>query len=117
MSNTIEDLKPKSFNVTIDGVVLQSKPLRLSHALTIAKIGNVFQNTAEASKADIKQAEVDMDEVIAELIPELSGVDLNLKNTISLIEQLMGEIEPADNKELREKGVSFDADPKAKVTG
>ncbi len=46
MSNTIEDLKPKPFKIVVKGVTLDSKPLRLSHALTIAKIGNVFQDTA-----------------------------------------------------------------------
>jgi hypothetical protein len=117
MSNTIEDLKPKPFKVNVNGVELESKPLRLSHALTIAKIGNVFQDTANASQADIKQAEVDMDLVIGELIPELKGINLNMKDTIDLIGQLMGEIEPSDNKELREKGVAFDTDLKVGATG
>jgi len=113
----VQDLKPKPFTVTVKGVELESKPLRLSHALTIAKIGNVFQDTANASQSDIKQAETDMDSVIEDLIPELKGVSLDMQSTIELIGQLMGEIEPSDNKELREKGVAFDTDPKAGVTG
>ena len=112
MSVTIDDLKPKNFKLNIKGVELESKPLRLSHALSIAKIGNVFQDTKNASRDDIKQAEVEMDEVIAELIPELAGVPLDMAATMQLIEQLMEQVEPSDNRELKDKGVKFSSDPK-----
>ena len=112
MSVTIEDLKPKPFTVNIKGLELQCKPLRLSHALIVAKVGNIFQDS-KASKQEIKQAEVDIDEVIVDLIPELKGIQLDMNLTIELIQQLMEHVEPADNKELKNKGVAFDTDPKA----
>lgn len=117
MSLTVEDLKPKSFTVTVKGVELQCKPLRLSHALTVAKIGNVFQESATASAEQISQAEKDMDAVIAELIPELKGIELDVGAVLELIEQMMKQIQPADNKELTDKGVSFGTDPKAGKIG
>lgn len=113
MSLSVDDLKPKSFKVNVKGVELESKPVRLSHALAIAKIGNVFQDTKAATKEEIKQAEKDMDEVVGELIPELAGVELDIGATMQLIEQLMEQVEPADNKELKKKGVEFNSDPKA----
>lgn len=113
MGVTVEDLKPKNFKVTVKGVELESKPLRVSHALVIAKIGNVFQDSKNASREDIKQAEADMDYVIGELIPELADVELDMTATMQLIEQLMEHVEPSDNAELKEKGVKFDSDPKA----
>lgn len=112
MSLTIDDLKPKNFKVVVKGVELESRPLRLSHALSIAKIGNVFQDTKNATRDEIKQAEVEMDDVVSELIPELAGVQLDMGATMQLIEQLMEHIEPADNKELKDKGVKFSSDPK-----
>lgn len=118
MGLTVEDLKPKSFTVTIKDVELQCKPLRLSHALVVAKIGNVFQDAAKATKPEIKQAEKDMDELVAELIPELMGTELDMSATMELIQQLMDNIAPSDNKELAEKGVKFNTDdPKEKKIG
>lgn len=113
MPLTLEDLKPKSFKVTIKGIELESKPLRLSHALMISKIGGVFQDIKNASKQDIKQTEADFDEIIEELIPELKGIQLGLGDITDLIAQLMESIQPSDNKELQEQGVKFDEGPKA----
>jgi len=89
MSITINDLSPKPFKVNIKGLELTSQPLRLSHALVLTKIGNIFQNIEGAKKAEITQAEKDLDEVIGELIPELKDVKLDMATTLSLIEQLM----------------------------
>jgi len=117
MALTIEDLKPKSFTVNIKGVELQCKPLRMSHTLIISKVGEVFQNINTATKDQIKQAETDMDEVVGELIPELKDIELDMNATLDLITQMMEQVQPADNKELNDKGVSFDADPKAEKIG
>jgi len=35
---TIADLQPKPFTVTVGGVELKCKPLRLSHALILSKM-------------------------------------------------------------------------------
>lgn len=117
MSLTIEDLKPKNFKITIKGVELDCKPLRLSDALVISKLGDIFQNAKTASREDIEQSEKDMDAVIAKLIPDLTGVELDISSILEVLSQLMDHVEPADNKELKEKGVSFDNDPKAERTG
>jgi len=114
MSLTVEDLRPKPFKVKVQGVELESKPIRLSHALIIARVGNSFQDSS-LSKEKLKQAEADMDEVLTELIPELKGIELDLPTTTELIEQLMEHIEPSESKELKDKGVSF-GDPKVPKT-
>lgn len=114
---TIEDLKPKSFKVNIKGVELECKPLRMSHTLVISKIGEIFQNIGASSKEQIKQAEADMDEVVADLIPELSGIELDMQSTLDLITEMMAHIQPADNKELNDKGVEFNTDPKVEKLG
>ncbi len=111
---SIEDLKPVKFKVNIRGVELHCLPLRLSHALVVAKIGEVFQDPKGSKTAEIKQAQADMDEVIAELIPELQGVELNMTDTIDLITQLTEANQPTDNQYLKESGVQFE-NPKAKV--
>lgn len=117
MSVTIEDLKPKNFKVKIKGLELESKPLRLSHTLLLAKIGNIFQNPDKSTKEQIKQAEADMDEVLSEIIPELKDIQVEASVALDLITQLMEHVQPSDNSELKEKGVSFDADPKVPRTG
>lgn len=117
MPITIEDLEPKNFKINLKGLELDSKPLRLSHALMAAKLGNIFQNPDKVTKEQIKQAETDLDELIGELIPELSNKKLGMSTTLELLTQLMEHIEPADNKELREKNVKFDTDPKVPRTG
>ena len=114
---TIEDLRPKNFSVTVKGVELQCKPLRLSHALIVAKIGEVFKDSKSATKQQINQAQIDMDEVITELIPELKGIELDISAVMELIEQMMNTIQPDDNKELSDKGVAFNGDPKAQTIG
>jgi glutamyl-tRNA reductase len=117
MSVNISDLQPKPFKITIKGVELESKPLRLSHALTVSKLGDIFQDSTKATKQEIKQAEIDLDEVIADLVPELKDIQLDITSIMQLLEQLMANIEPADNAELKEKGVKFDSDPKAERIG
>jgi len=113
---SIEDLRPQKFKVTIRGVDLNCSPLRLSHALIVAKIGDVFQSPKEATKESIIQAQKDMDEVINELIPELEGVELNMTDTIDLITQMTSNTQPEDNQYLNKAGVKFDAEKKTKVT-
>ena len=117
MPTTIEDLQPKPFTIKVKGLELECKPLRMSHALIISKVGEVFQSPKEATLQTVNQAEQDMDAVIGELIPELKGVQLDMATVLEVITQMMEHIQPSDNKELDEKGVKFDTDPKAQVTG
>lgn len=117
MSINISDLQPKPFNINVEGVELECQPPRLSHVLMMSKIGAVFQDATKATTADIKQAETDMNSIIAELIPALKDTQLSVNATLSIITQLMEQVQPADNKELNDKGVSFGADPKETTTG
>lgn len=114
MALSIDDLKPKKFKITLDGVELLCSPLRLSHALIVAKIGDVLQNPKEKTIEEIKQAEKDMDDVICELIPELKGIELDVNSIMSVVMQMTNSNNPSENQELQDKGVSFDSeDPKA----
>lgn len=115
MSVEISDLIPKPIKINIRGHELESKPLRLSHALTLVKVGNVLQNAEKATVEEINQAEADLDKVIGDLIPELSGQQLDMNVIVELVNKLLEHIEPAENKELREKGVKLNTDPKVQV--
>lgn len=108
MGLTIQDLQPQDFKVSIKGVELTCKPLRLSHTLILAKVGDVFQNVGECTTEQLKQAEKDLDEVTTELIPELQGISLDMRSSMELITQMMEQVEPEDNKELAANGVTFD---------
>lgn len=114
---TIEDLTPTPFNITIKGVEVECQPLRLSHALKITRMANVFENPAKASDADLERAETDMDKLVGDLIKDLKGVKLDVQTTIDLLGQLMTHIMPSENKELEELGVKVDSDPKAPKAG
>lgn len=117
MSLSIEDLKPQDKIITVGGVEVTCKPLRLSHALVLTQMGEIFQNPKNAKYEDMQKAEQNMDKLLSELIPELAGVNLDLNKTMEILTQMMVMIEPADNKELRERGVKFDNDPKAGTIG
>jgi len=117
MGLTLEDLKPKNFTIKIEDIELTCSPLRLSHVLEITKIGKVMESPRDFSKNEILQAEKDMDALLAELVPELKDVALSVGHIMSIIEQVMETIEPSDNKELKEKGVDLNGDPKAKMIG
>lgn len=117
MSLTIEDLQPKEKQITVNGVELTAKPLRLSHALILTQLGEIFQNPKNATIDEVKKAEQNVDAIISELIPELAGKSLEMQTTIEIISQLMSTIQPSDNAELNAKGVKFDSDPKAERTG
>ena len=116
MGISIEDLIPKTFAVTLKGVELNCQPPRLNHTLLLAKVGRVFENP-NATNEQIESAQNDVDKVIEELLPELEGNKLDTKATLQFIQQVMEQIQPDDNKELQEKGVKFDSDPKAQRTG
>jgi hypothetical protein len=116
MSVSIDDLRPKTFNITVKGVTLTCKPLRLSHALIITKVGEVFQNPKQSTKEDVRQAERDIDEVLSELIPELTGIELDIESIVEVITQLTEHSQPSDNSELKKEGVSLDGGPKEPLT-
>lgn len=117
MSLSINDLQPKNIKITIRGVEITSKPLKLKHALQLAKVGVVFQDLQNASNQDIDLAEKSVTDIFGELMPELKSVELTVADTMTVLNQLMETIEPEDNKELDKLGVKFDKDPKGKETG
>jgi hypothetical protein len=117
MALTIEDLRPKNFKVNIKGVEVDCKPPRLSHILVISKVGESFQNIANLKREQIQEAEKDFDWVVSELMPELKGIDLDMQSVIDLITQIMEKIQPDESKELSDKGVKIDSDPKAEKIG
>lgn len=123
MGLSINDLQPKKFEIELsvtgetEKVIVMCLPLRLSHALIVSKIGDVFKNVGTATSKEIKDAEASVDDVVAELIPELKDIKLDMKNVMELITAMMGQIEPEDNKELSESGVKFDTDPKVETIG
>ena len=117
MSITIDDLRPKNFIISVQGLELDCKPLKMSHALIMAKLGDVFKNPKSATKDDIRQAEADLEEVIGELVPQLKGVELEMSVLMDVMTQMMEHVQPSDNRELKDKGVTFDEGPKAETAG
>lgn len=114
MSITANDLSAQPFTIVIRGHTLTSNPVKIRHALIMAKLGSVFNNLTDATEDDIEKADKKFAEIIEELIPELKGIDLDMQTTVDILGELMSSMEPSDNKELREAGVTFD-DPKAQT--
>lgn len=112
MSVSVNDLQPKSFKIKVNDVELTSKPIKLKHALILAKVGNVFENASSASNKDIESASDSIEEVLAELIPELKDIDLDMTITMEIMTKLLEHINPDDNQELIENKVSMNTDPK-----
>jgi len=96
---TIDDLKPKSFTITVKDVELECKPLRLSHSLIIGKIADVFQSPDKYDAKDIVKAQQDIDFVFGDVIPALK-FELDMSTTLEVITQLMESIQPEDDKFL-----------------
>jgi hypothetical protein len=117
MALTVADLQPKDFKVTIKGVELNCKAPKLSHMLVLSKVGDLFQNIKDSSREQILSAQDDFDWVVKELLPELSDTQLDMQSSIDLITQIMGQVQPEENKELNDKGVKFDTDPKVEKVG
>ena len=113
MALNISDLQPKPFTVTLGEQTTECAPLKLRHIFILNKIGMVLQNPGEASKEQILEAENDFNYIIGDLVPELKDVSLPVDMILDLITQMMLTVNPSENKELADKGVSFDADPKA----
>ncbi|MEI7632007.1 MAG: hypothetical protein WCJ60_01645 [bacterium] len=112
MGISISDLMPKDFKVTVKGLELDCKPLRLSHALIVGKLSDVFSNPINYTANDIRQAEKDIDSVITDLIPELTGVKLDIASFVELMPQMMNSTQPQDEKDLVETGIQLGTDPK-----
>jgi len=117
MALTIQDLQPKGFKVEIKGLILDCKAPRLSHTLVLSKVGEMFNNLDKLEREDIVKAEKDFDWVVAELIPELKGIELGIQDVLEIVTQIMEHVAPEENKELEEKGVKFDSDPKVEKIG
>lgn len=117
MALTIDDLIVKDTIIEVEGVKLNCKPPKMSHLLVLNKIGEGFKNIANLSREEIISLENDFEWVINDLIPELSGKVLQIQVMLDVITQIMEQVEPEENKELAEKGVKFDTDPKAEKIG
>lgn len=117
MGVTIDDLRPKDFEIEVKGLSLKAKPPTLAHMLILSNISSVFQDPTQYTSKQLKQTEQDLNEVIADVVPELKGVQLDYEIVLQLIEKLMNQVQPDDNKELEDKGVKIDTDPKAEKIG
>lgn len=111
---SVEDLRPQPFKITIRGVELDCKPLRMEHGLLISKIAAVFQNMDKATRKDIVTAQEDFDYVVASLVPELKDIELNIDDSLTVIEQMQTGSEPTDDQYLKEQGVQL-GDPKVQA--
>lgn len=120
MSATANDLQPKKFKVKVQPAghekeyELECKPLRMSEASKISRIGGVLSDYENKTDEEVEKAEEELDTLIAKLIPELDGVQLDFNATTGLIEQIMGGVEPEDNQKLKEKGVTFGTEEQGK---
>lgn len=112
---SLDDILPKSFTININGVELECKPPKLSHAMLLAKTSKVFQDIDNSSVEQIREVQKTVDAVFEELVPELKGRSLDMDITIEVITQIMEKLQPSDNKELTDRGVNFSADPKVQV--
>jgi hypothetical protein len=117
MALSIDDLIVKDTIIDVEGVKLNCKPPKMSHLLVLNKIGEGFKNISNLSREEIISLENDFEWVINDLIPELSGKVLQIQVMLDVITQIMEQVEPEENKELAEKGVKFDTDPKAEKIG
>ena len=112
---SLDDILPKSFVINIKGVELECRPPKLSHVMLLAKTSKVFQDLDNASVEQIQEVQKTVDAVFEELIPELKGKSLDMDITVEVITQIMENVQPSDNKELADRGVSFNADPKVQT--
>lgn len=114
---TLDDLKPKPFKVSLKGHEFECKPLRLSHTLTVSRLAELFNDSGKITMKSAKAAEKDLDELIADLIPELTGVQLDLNDSMHLLTQMVNSVEPEESKELSEANVQFDTEKKVERDG
>lgn len=118
MSLNIDELKPKKFMITLGGQETECNPPKMSHLFMINKIGTVFRDPEKATKEQIVEADQYFSELVTDLVPELKGEDIDIQYKLDVLTQITERITPADNKELAEKGVSFDStSPKAEIAG
>jgi len=104
---SVEDLQPKPFTVTIKGMEYESKPLRLSHALMVSKIGAIFNDVRNSNLKETKQAETDLDLIIADLIPDIKDAHLDLLTVMDLLAQLMDSVQPTEQQELEDNNIEI----------
>lgn len=117
MSINLDDLKPKPFKIKLKGHELTSQPIRLAHALTMMKLGPVLEAPTDYTNEKLKESANELQALFVELIPELEGIELDITLTSDLIQQLMDNIQPSDNQELKEQGVKVTSDPKVPRSG
>lgn len=113
----INDLLPKEKTITVQGVELTVKPMRLRHALHLSKIADVFTNHEKYKAADIDEADKLIHEIVGELIPQLAGKELSFDLVGKLVGEMLNTVAPSDTRELDERGVKLDTDPKARGNG
>jgi hypothetical protein len=85
--------------------------------MIVSKIGTIFNDPASATKQQIKQAEADLDELIAELIPDLKDIQLDVSSITEAISGMMQGIQPTEQQELEEHNIEFDSEKKVERDG
>jgi len=122
MSLNIDELKPKKFTITLGSGTTECSPPKMSHLFIINKIGSVFRDPEKATSEQINEADASFSKLVTDLVPELNGQDIDVQYKLDVLTQITDHITPADNKELVEKGVSFesadgDDNPKVETAG
>jgi len=117
MSLSIDDLRPKNFTITVKGVELECLPLKLSHTLTIASIGNVFENISGMTYESSKKLDTDIRRLIDEVIPSLQDKEIDGMTMMDIITKIGEGSMPSDVEFLDKNGVELNVDPKAEKAG
>jgi len=117
MGLTIEDLKPKDFKITVKGVELDCKPLKLHQTLMLGSISDTFSNLSKSSEQDIAKANKEVMAIINEAIPELDGIELDGATILSIMTEIAEHTQPSDDKYLKDNKVTGTQNPKAEGAG
>lgn len=90
--------------------------------VTVLRVAKQFENFDKQEIDDddpeeIAEAFVNLREGIINLVPDLSGEKLNLKQTMALMQLLLKMVVPADLKELERQGITLSDDQKKAIFG
>jgi hypothetical protein len=113
----LDALTPQKAILKFQGNEITVDPPTVGAALKLAaaaqRMADLKDNAADIKPDELDSALDDIKEKIDVIIPELKGHELNMEQLLVVTRAISDMLIPKDAKELKERGISVDSDPKA----
>lgn len=109
----LDALQPKPVIIKFNGQEITLNPPKTGDILKLGESAAKLQTISDKTPAEINTLIEEVTSAVYIIVPELTGQALNSQQLLALIKAISEMAIPPDAKELAQRGITVDGDPKA----